>query len=61
MRIAAELIFYAIGWAFCCIAIAVFLIYAIIMAPVRAVDQADQLMARMARSRRFRKLTAWVP
>jgi hypothetical protein len=34
---------------------------AIVMAPVRAVDDADQLMIRIARSRRFRRLTAWVP
>lgn len=61
MKIAAELMFYLVGWALCSIAIGVYLMRAIVMAPVRAVDDADQLMARIARSRRFRRLTAWVP
>jgi hypothetical protein len=61
MRLALELMFYILGWAFCCIAIGLYLTKAIVMAPVRAVDDADQLMVRITRSRRFRRLTDWVP
>lgn len=61
MRIIAEMMFYVIGWMMCTAAFSVFLMYAIIMSPIRAMDDADRFVLQMSRSRRLRRLTNWVP